>query len=160
MPHYVAVVGPSAPDNPDLLDQATSAGRLLAGHGWVVVTGGLGGVMAAAAAGVAEAGGTAVALLPGSDREAASPGHTVAIPTGLGEMRNALVVRTVDAVLALGGSWGTLSEVALAARTGVPVFAVAGWDLAGLGDGPDAATPVVDCASVDDAVERIAQVLG
>jgi len=160
VPHYVAVVGPSAPDNPDLLDQATSAGRLLAGHGWVVVTGGLGGVMAAAAAGVAEAGGTAVALLPGSDREAASPGHTVAIPTGLGEMRNALVVRTVDAVLAVGGSWGTLSEVALAARTGVPVFSVAGWDLTGLPDAPDAAPPVVACDSVEDAVARIAQVLG
>jgi hypothetical protein len=160
VPHYVAVVGPSVPDDPDLLDQATAAGRLLAGRGWVVVTGGLGGVMAAAAAGVAEAGGTAVALLPGSDRGAASPGHTVAIPTGLGEMRNALLVRTVDAVLAVGGSWGTLSEVALAARTGVPVFAVSGWDLAGLGDEHGAAARVVACDSVDAAVERITQVLG
>lgn len=159
MPHYVAVVGPSAPDDPDLLDEAMAAGRQLAGRGWVVVTGGLGGVMAAAAAGVAQAGGTAVALLPGSDRAAASPGHTVAIPTGLGEMRNALLVRTVDAVLAVGGSWGTLSEVALAARTGVPVFSVSGWDLSGFGD-PDAAPAVVACGSVDDAVERIAQVLG
>lgn len=159
MPHYVAVVGPSVPGDPGLLDQASAAGRLLAGHGWVVVTGGLGGVMAAAAAGVAEAGGTAVALLPGSDRGAASPGHTVAIPTGLGEMRNALLVRSVDAVLALGGSWGTLSEVALAARTGVPVFSVAGWDLTGLADEPDA-PGVVACDSVDAAVDRIAQVLG
>jgi uncharacterized protein (TIGR00725 family) len=156
----VAVVGPSAPADPDLLERATVAGRLLAGRGWVVVTGGRGGVMAATAAGVAEAGGTAVALLPGSDREAASPGHTVAIPTGLGEMRNALLVRSVDAVLAVGGSWGTLSEVALAARTGVPVFSVAGWDLAGLGDDHDGSPRVVACDSVDDAVERIAQVLG
>lgn len=157
MPHYVAVVGPSSPDDATLLARAAEAGRLLAGCGWVVVTGGLGGVMAAAAAGVAEAGGTAVALLPGSDRAAASPGHTVAIPTGMGEMRNALLVRTVDAVLAVGGSWGTLSEVALAARTGVPVFSVAGWDLAGQDDRPGA---VVACRSVSEAVERIAQVLG
>ena len=65
----------------------------------------------------------------------------------------------MDAVLALGGSWGTLSEVALAARTGVPVFSVAGWDLTGLTDEPDAPR-VVACDSVDAAVERIAQVLG
>jgi uncharacterized protein (TIGR00725 family) len=158
MAHYVAVVGPGNPATPHLLDRAEEAGRLLAGRGWLVVTGGLGGVMAAAAYGVAEAGGTAVALLPGSDRDAAAPGHTVAIPTGLGEMRNALLVRTVDAVLAVGGSWGTLSEVALAVRTGVPVFSVAGWDLSDF-DEPGAPR-VLPCDSVADAVERIAQVLG
>ena len=158
MPAYVAVVGPGDPRDPALLALAREAGSLLAARGWTVVTGGLGGVMAAAAAGVAEAGGTAVALLPGTDRSAAAPGHTVAIPTGLGEMRNALLVRTADAVLAVGGSWGTLSEVALAARTGVPVFAVAGWDLSGLPD--DRAAPVTPCDSVGDAVARIAEVLG
>ena len=158
MPHYVAVVGPSDPRDAGLLEQATEAGRLLAGRGWVVVTGGLGGVMAAAAAGAAEAGGTAVALLPGADRDAASPGHAVVIPTGLGEMRNALLVRSVDAVLAVGGSWGTLSEVALAARTGVPVVAVSGWDLTGPDlTGPDGESPVLPCASVAEAVERIAE---
>ena len=143
MPHYVAVVGPSEPSDPDLLDQATVAGRLFAERGWVVVTGGLGGVMAAAAAGVAEAGGTAVALLPGSDRDAASPGHAVAIPTGLGEMRNALLVRSADAVLAIGGAWGTLSEIALAVRTGVPVVAVRSWDLP---------APVEAVGTVEEAV--------
>ncbi|QNN54237.1 TIGR00725 family protein [Nocardioides mesophilus] len=134
-PPYVAVVGPGQTDDAELLDRARLAGRLLAEHGCVVLTGGLGGVMAAAAAGVAEVGGTAVALLPGSDRSAASPGHTVAVATGLGELRNALLVRSVDAVLALlpatGTSWGTLSEVALAARTGVPVVAVGPWGLPG-----------------------------
>jgi uncharacterized protein (TIGR00725 family) len=148
--HYVAVVGPGEPQDPRLLELATEAGRLLAGRGWTVVTGGLGGVMAAAAAGAAAAGGTTVALLPGADRASASPGHTVVIPTGLGEMRNALLVRTADALLAVGGSWGTLSEIALAVRTGVPVVAVAGWDL-----GPE----VAGCASVDEAVERIARAL-
>jgi len=95
------------------------------------VTGGLGGVMAAAAAGASQAGGTAVAILPGTYRQDASPGHRIVIPTGMGEMRNALIVRSVDAVLAIGGAWGTLSEIALAARTGVPVFAVDSWDLPG-----------------------------
>ena len=147
-PPYVAVVGAGSPDDPAGLEQAFAAGRRLATRGWVGVTGGLGGVMAAAAAGVAAEGGTAVALLPGTDRSAASEGHTVVLPTGIGEMRNALIVRAVDAVLAIGGSWGTLSEIALAARTGVPVFAVGSWDL----PGPE----VVACETVEDAVDRIA----
>jgi len=151
-PPYVAVIGPGAAQDPALLEQAAEAGRRLAARGWVVVTGGLGGVMAAAASGVASVGGTAVALLPGDDRGDASPGHTVAIPTGMGEMRNALLVRSVDAVLALGGGWGTLSEIALAARTGVPVFAVGSWDL----PGPE----VTACTDVGDAVARIAVTLG
>lgn len=151
-PPYVAVVGPSRPDRPGLTEAAQEAGRLLAERGFVVVTGGLGGVMAAAAAGAHAAGGTAVALLPGTRREDASPGHTAVIPTGMGEMRNALVVRAADAVLAVGGAWGTLSEIALAARTGVPVFSVDSWDL----PGPE----VVRCPNVTDAVERIATGLG
>jgi uncharacterized protein (TIGR00725 family) len=150
-PPYVGVVGPGSPDDPSLLDHAREAGRLLAGRGYLVVTGGLGGVMAATAAGVAQAGGTAMALLPGLERSDASPGHAVVVPTGLGEMRNALLVRSVDAVLAVGGSWGTLSEIALAARTGVPVFAVGSWEL----PGPE----VVVCADVVEAVERIAVLL-
>ena len=151
-PTYVAVVGPASPERPDTTDAAHEAGRLLAERGFVVVTGGLGGVMAAAAAGAHEAGGTAVALLPGARREEASPGHTVVIPTGMGEMRNALVVRSADAVLAIGGAWGTLSEIALAARTGVPVFAVGSWDL----PGPE----VVPCATVADAVALLGERLG
>ena len=151
-PRYVAVVGPSSPDDPAVLDSARTAGRLLAERGCVVVTGGLGGVMAAAAAGVADAGGTAVALLPDTDRAAASPGHTVVIATGMGEMRNALLVRTVDAVVAIGGGWGTLSEIALAARTGVPVLAVGSWELPG--------PAVRACASVQAAVDQVTGPLG
>ncbi|HEU5456533.1 MAG TPA: TIGR00725 family protein [Nocardioides sp.] len=127
-PPYVLVSGAGEPRDPALVETARSAGRLLADRGWIVLTGGLGGVMAATAAGVDEAGGTAVAILPGVDRAAASPGHSVVLPTGMGEMRNALLVRSADAVLSIGGSWGTLSEVALAARTGVPVVTI-GTDL-------------------------------
>jgi uncharacterized protein (TIGR00725 family) len=148
---YVGVVGPGSPEDTSLLAAAREAGRLLAGGGYVVVTGGLGGVMAAAAAGAADVGGTAVALLPGSDRSLASDGHSIVIPTGLGEMRNALLVRSVDAVLAVGGSWGTLSEIALAARTGVPVLTVGSWEL----PGPE----VVACADVAEAVDQIAALL-
>ncbi|MBA2738586.1 MAG: TIGR00725 family protein [Actinomycetota bacterium] len=125
-PPYVAVIGPSEPAA-ELLVPARQAGEALATRGWVTVTGGLGGVMAAAAAGAASRGGTVVGLLPGDDRTAASAGHSVVIPTGLGELRNSLIVRTSDAVLSVGGSWGTQIEVSLAVRTGVPVVSIAGW---------------------------------
>jgi uncharacterized protein (TIGR00725 family) len=155
---YVAVVGPGSPEDPAVLEAARRAGRLLAEAGHVVVTGGLGGVMAAAAEGASAAGGTALALLPGHDRADAAAGNTVVVPTGLGEMRNALVVRTADVVLAVGGSWGTLSEVALAVRTGVPVLAVGVWDLSGFPPPPSGPGPTV-CADVDEAVARIPEVL-
>ena len=90
-------------------------------RGAVVVCGGLGGVMAAVARGAHEAGGVVVGLLPGDDRTTANPHLTVALTTGLGEMRNPLVVRAADAVLAVAGGHGTLSELAFALRTGVPV---------------------------------------
>jgi uncharacterized protein (TIGR00725 family) len=151
---YVLVSGASEPRDPGLVETATIAGGLLAGRGWLVLTGGLGGVMAAVAAGVSEAGGTAVGILPTGDRSDASPGHAVVLPTGMGEMRNALLVRAADAVLAIGGSWGTLSEVALAARTGVPVVTI-GTDL------PAFAGPEVQVAdSAETAVEMLAEVLG
>lgn len=158
MQRYVAVVGPAEPEDPAVLEAARRAGRLLAEAGHVVVTGGLGGVMAAAADGASSAGGTALGLLPGHDRADGAPGNTVVVPTGLGEMRNALVVRTADVVLAVGGSWGTLSEVALAVRTGVPVLAVGSWDLSGFPPPQHGPGPIV-CADVDEAVARIPEVL-
>ena len=97
--------------------------------------------MEAAARGAAEAGGLSVGILPGAQRSAANDHLTIAVASGLGELRNGLVVRASDAALAIGGSWGTLSEVALARRTGLPVAWVAGWEIAG-GDGVvAAATP-------------------
>lgn len=134
---YVAVVGPSGDLDPTLAHAAEETGRLLAEAGCVVVTGGGTGVMAAASRGARSAGGTTVGILPGHDRREGNPHLTVALPTGLGELRNGLLVRAVDVVVAVGGSWGTLSEIALARRTGVPVYAFAGWDLATVAeDGP------------------------
>jgi uncharacterized protein (TIGR00725 family) len=155
---YVAVVGPSEPHDPGLLDLAERLGHLLGARGDVVVTGGLGGVMAAAARGAHEAAGLTLALLPGDDRADAAPGNTVVVPTGLGEMRNALVVRTADVVVAVGGSWGTLSEVALALRTGVPVVSLRGWDLEGLDD-RGAPAGLSKCGTAEEAVARIDEVL-
>lgn len=123
----VAVVGP-AEAAPQVLAQAEEVGRLLASQGHVVVTGGYGGVMEAASRGAAIADGLVLALLPGTERDA-NPFVSLALPTGLGEMRNALIVRVSDAVVCVGGSWGTLSEVALAQRTGVPVVMLHGWSL-------------------------------
>jgi uncharacterized protein (TIGR00725 family) len=122
----VAVCGPA--ECTDLeAEQASEVGRLLAAAGAVVLCGGYGGVMAAAARGARTAGGITVGVLSGRDREGAAPELTVVLPTGMGEARNALIVRAADAVIVVGGSWGTLSELALARRGGVPVVTLGGW---------------------------------
>ena len=133
---YVAVVGPSEASTEEAA-RAETVGRLLGEAGAIVVCGGLGGVMEAAARGAAGAGATVVGLLPGSDRAEANPHLTVVIATGMGEMRNALVVRSADAVIAIGGAYGTLSEIAFALRTGVPVVGIGTWDLDDVIDAPD-----------------------
>jgi uncharacterized protein (TIGR00725 family) len=128
---YVAVVGPGDASSDEVAD-AETIGRELAAGGVVVVTGGLGGVMAAASRGAKGAGGTTVGILPGTDRRAANEWVTVAIPSGLGELRNGLVVRAADAVVAVGGAYGTLSEVALALKTGTPVIGLGTWVIDGI----------------------------
>jgi len=150
VPPYVAVIGPGGAVDDDLLATARRVGELLARRGAVLVCGGLDGVMAAAVEGAAAAGGTSVGLLPGRTREGAAAGLTVALPTGLGEGRNVLVVRAAEVVIAVGGSWGTLSEIALAVRGGLPVVAVRGWSVL---DGSGNPLPGVAVASsADDAV--------
>lgn len=129
MPVTVAVVGPGRGVDPQTAACARDVGNRLARAGALLVTGGLGGVMAEASRGASEAGGTVVGLLPGSEKSAANRWVDVALPTGLGEARNVLVVSAADSVIAIGGSWGTLSEVALACRLGVPVVAVDGWQV-------------------------------
>lgn len=124
----VAVVGPGSADA-DLETLAEQIGAELGRHGVTLVCGGLGGVMAAASRGARKAGGHAVGILPGSDRHEANRHLSVAIPTGMGELRNALVVRAADAVIAVGGGYGTLSEIGFALRTGVPVIGLRTWEL-------------------------------
>ncbi len=101
---------------------AREVGAGVARAGAVLVCGGLGGVMEAAARGAMEAGGTTVGLLPGSDDRNANRYISIPLPTGMGEMRNVLVARTAAALIAIGGEWGTLSEVAMARKVGVPVI--------------------------------------
>ena len=96
-----------------------------------MVTGGLGGVMAAASQGAREAGGFVVAILPGENADAANDYVDLAVPTGLGEGRNLLVVRMAQVVIAVGGSWGTLAEVSLARRRVTPVVSLLGWEVHG-----------------------------
>ena len=111
---------------------AEAVGRGLAAAGVTLVCGGLGGVMEAACRGAAANGGLTIGILPGADRAAANEWVKVALPTGLGELRNGLVVRAADAVIAIGGAYGTLSEIALALRTGVPVIGVNTWEIDGI----------------------------
>lgn len=127
MPLQVAVCGPRNCPEPDWA-HAYEVGRLLAEREAVVVCGGQGGVMAAVASGARSCGGVVVGVLPGADRVNAGADLTVAIPTGLGEGRNNVIVNAADAVIVVGGSWGTLSELALAMRAGrVPVVQLGGW---------------------------------
>jgi uncharacterized protein (TIGR00725 family) len=125
------VVGPGEAGS-DVVAAAESVGRELARRGAVVVCGGLGGAMEAACRGAKEAGGTTVGLLPGVDRTQANPYVDVAVATGLGEGRNALVVRTADALVAVGGGYGTLSEIALALRAGKRVVGLGSWKIRGM----------------------------
>lgn len=117
---------------PEQRERAEELGRLLGGRGVVVVSGGLGGVMEAACRGAKEAGATTLGILPGLDRAEANPYVDVAVPTGMGEARNALVVRAADALIAVGGGYGTLSEVALALKTGKPVVGLGSFELDGI----------------------------
>ena len=145
---YVAVVGAGVADE-TLARRAGEVGRLLAQRGAVLVTGGLGGVMESACRGAKEAGGTTVALLPGHRREDANPYVDIALATGMGEMRNALIVRAADAVIAIAGEYGTLSEVAFALKIGTPVVGLGTWGL--VRDGAEVeAFPVA--ASPEEAV--------
>ena len=130
---------------------ACAVGSGLARAGITVVTGGLGGVMAAACRGAREAGGRTVGILPGLDRAAANAFVEVALPTGLGEARNLLVVRAADVVIAVGGEYGTLSELALALKAGIPVIGLDTWQLRRDGRNDEG---IEVAASAEDAVAR------
>ena len=126
----MAVSGPSECTEEEART-ARRLGELLARRGAVVLCGGRdAGVMAAVAAGARAAGGLAVGILPGRSRAGASEDLAVAVTTGLGEARNSVLVQAADALVVVGSSWGTLSELALGMRRGdIPVIAVGGWQL-------------------------------
>src|SRR5687768_18451854 len=113
-------------------DAAEEIGRLLAERGCTVITGGLGEVMAAAHRGAKAAGGTTIAILPGERRDEAKPWADHVVSTGVGHARNLAVAASGDAVIAVGGSWGTLAEIAFAMRPGLPVVGLDGPSVEGV----------------------------
>ena len=129
-PPYVAVIGDGEPLGPDahrMLDWAEEIGLDLARAGATVITGGLGGVMRAASRGAWGVGGRTIGFLPGADASEANEFVSIPIATGLGVMRNLVVVTSADAVVAVGGRHGTLSEIGLALRMGRHVVALSSW---------------------------------
>lgn len=124
----VSVIGASKGEQ-ELLAQAEAVGMGLAEAGFTLVCGGMGGVMAAASRGATEAGGEAIGIIPWDDPEQANPHVTHVVATGIGYARNLAVVASGDAVVAVGGAWGTLSEIAFARNLGRPVVALESWHL-------------------------------
>lgn len=137
-PLYVAVIG-GGEASPDILALAREVGREVARRGAVLLCGGLGGVMAAAAQGVQEEGGVSIGILPDADRSRANPFLTYSLPTNLGHARNVLIAHAVDALIAVDGSHGTISEAAIGLKMGKPVVGLqVTWEVPGL---QRAATP-------------------
>ena len=149
---YVAVVGAGSCD-PEMAAWAEEVGRSLGAAGAVLVCGGRGGVMEAACRGAKATGGLTVGILPGVDRSEANPFLEVALPSGLGEARNVLVVRAADAVIAIAGEFGTLSEIAFALKLGKPVIGLSTWQLVRSGQ------PVEAILRASDPADAVRQAL-
>ena len=143
----IAVIGAAACTLQESAD-AEAVGRGLAQGGATLVCGGRGGVMEAACRGAKSAGGLTVGILPGDDAVSANPYVDIAIATGLGEARNAIVARTARAVVAIGGRYGTLSEIGFALKSGLPVVGVNTWVL-----------PSAPIVCVDDPIEAARRAL-
>ncbi|MCH8025596.1 MAG: TIGR00725 family protein [Chloroflexi bacterium] len=147
----IAVIGGDSPP-PEALPVAEAVGRELAQRGHTVICGGRGGVMEAACRGARQAGGHTIGILPGPDRREANPYVEFPIVTGLGFARNAIIVLSADALIAVDGSYGTLSEIAMALTHGKPVIGLATWQIsdgAGIED-----ESIVRVAEPVEAVER------
>ena len=144
MKPIIAVIGGRKTEK-SLLKEAEEAGRLIAEKGAVLVCGGLGGVMEAASRGAKAGGGLTVGILPQNDSKEANQFIDIPIVTGLGIGRNVIIARTANALIAVGGEYGTLSEIAFALQMGKPVVGIKTWDIKG----------VVAVENAADAVERV-----
>lgn len=151
-PIQISVCGSSSPDD-GAEAQAAEVGRLLAAAGAVLVCGGLTGVMDAAARGAREAGGETIGIVPGSEVEAANEHCTHVVATGIGHARNLAVVASGAATIAIGGQWGTLSEIGLARAIGRPVVTLGSWQL-GEAEAAEPAPGVTAAADPREAVAR------
>jgi uncharacterized protein (TIGR00725 family) len=127
----IGVIG-AGTAGPDILEMAEETGRLIAKQGFTLICGGMGGVMEASAKGAKEAGGTTIGILPQPDRHTANPYIDIPIATSFGEGRNIIIVRTADLLIAVGGEYGTLSEIAFALKMGKTVIGLHTWDIPGI----------------------------
>ncbi|MBI4318591.1 MAG: TIGR00725 family protein [Chloroflexi bacterium] len=146
---FISVIGDGS-CSPEVAELAERVGTELARRGCAVVCGGAGGVMEAACRGAKAAGGLTVGILPGDSRQNANGYVDVPIVTGLGEARNVLVVRSGQSVIAVGGYYGTLSEIATALKLGIPVIGLGTWELRRRGE---VDTGIIVARSPEDAVE-------
>ncbi|RDI66260.1 SLOG cluster 4 domain-containing protein [Nocardia pseudobrasiliensis] len=154
MPYQVAVCGPRDCD-PTEAARAREIGRLLAEAEATVLCGGGTGVMTAVAEGASDAGGLVIGIRPDTDRSATCPRLSAVLYTNMGEARNAILIESADAVIVIGGSWGTLSELALAHRRGgIPIVSLGGWSIADTHGQP---IPITTAA---DPAEAVAYALG
>jgi len=127
----IGVIG-AGTATPEILEMAEETGRLIAKHGYLLICGGMGGVMEAAAKGAKNEGGTTIGILPQPDRHSANPYIDIPIATSFGEARNLIIIRTADLLIAVGGEYGTLSEIAFALKTEKPVIGLHTWDIKGV----------------------------
>jgi uncharacterized protein (TIGR00725 family) len=125
---YIGVIG-GRRCSPEIAELAFELGELIAAEGWTLVCGGMGGVMKQACRGARSRGGVTLGILPGNSRSAANPYLSYSVVTGLGEARNVLVVKSSQVLIAVSGSYGTLSEIALANAAGIPVVGLRSWRL-------------------------------
>jgi uncharacterized protein (TIGR00725 family) len=153
-PVQIAVSGGGADPSAKVLADAEEVGRLLAEADVTVVCGGLGGVMEAVARGASRAGGAVIGIVPSDDRSTANEHCTHVIASGIGHGRNLAVVASGDAVIAIAGEWGTLSEIALARKIGRPVVTLGSWEVRGAGKMEQA--PGIESAETPaEAVEAV-----
>lgn len=151
----ISVIGTSTP-SPGIYGLAVEVGRLLARAGCIVVCGGRGGVMEGVCRGASEEGGVSVGLLPGGTEEA-NPYVSIPIPTGLGEVRNFAVASAGEAVISIGGAYGTLTEIGFALRAGKPVIGLRTWHIS---EECGQENPVIQAATPEDAVLAALEKIG
>jgi uncharacterized protein (TIGR00725 family) len=145
MKHTIIAVIGTAEGSTEELKAAEELGNLIAKKGWTLITGGLGGVMEAASRGASKAGGTVVGIIPQGETKAANPYVHIPIATNMGHARNPIIVHSADAIVAVGGGYGTLSEIAIALKLGKPLFTIGSWDIKGTKPVKDAQAAIKAC---------------
>jgi len=146
----IAVIG-AGECSPQEAELAEEVGRELARHDVILICGGLGGVMEAACKGASSQGGTTIGILPGESRQVANPYVQIPIPTGIGYARNVAVAKSAQAVIAISGKYGTLSEISFALQSGIPVIGLNTWALSRNGQ-PD--NSIIPAQTATEAVSK------